>query len=118
MSGIEFFATDYVTKFPLFAGYFDHPFEDLFPEFLSVKLIKLMPDIINLPGVHIDASAFVVYYCILYHGCFLCRHSAPIGETSGTMSKLYHQCLQAVSEWETRSTGTQADFIAAFFMVT
>ncbi|RSL47772.1 hypothetical protein CEP54_013233 [Fusarium duplospermum] len=33
------------------------------------------------------------------------------------MSRLYHQCLDAASAWESQATGTTTDFIAAFFMV-
>ncbi|KAJ3549223.1 hypothetical protein NM208_g621 [Fusarium decemcellulare] len=98
-------------------SYFTHLSEDLFPEFLNVQLIQLMPDIVGLPNVHIDASIFVVYYCILYHGYFLHARSTPATDCATIMSKLYHRCLRALSAWELHATGTAPDFIAAYFMV-
>ncbi|CAI6094720.1 unnamed protein product [Clonostachys chloroleuca] len=97
--------------------YFAHLSEDLFPAFLNVRLIELMPDIIGLPNVHLDASICVVYYCILYHGCLLHRQSTPASEDVETRSKLYHHCLRALLAWEPYATGTATDFVAAFFMV-
>lgn len=76
-----------------------------------------MPDIIGLPNVYLDAAIIVVYYCILYHGCFLYRQSTSVSDDAKTMSKLYHRCLDAASAWEPQATGTTTDFIAAFFMV-
>ncbi|CAH0023647.1 unnamed protein product [Clonostachys rhizophaga] len=101
----------------LHTGYFTHLSEDLFPAFLNVRLIELMPDIIGLPNVHLDASICVVYYCILYHGCLLHRQSALASEDVETRSKLYHHCLRALLAWEPYATGTATDFVAAFSMV-
>ncbi|KAJ4207637.1 hypothetical protein NW759_013867 [Fusarium solani] len=98
-------------------SYFAHLSEDLFPALLNVQLIRLMPDIIGLPNVHLDAAIIVVYYCILYHGCFLRRQFTSVSDNAKTMSKLYHRCLDAASAWEPQATGTTTDFIAAFFMV-
>ncbi|KAM6511119.1 hypothetical protein FALCPG4_016121 [Fusarium falciforme] len=98
-------------------SYFAHLSEDLFPALLNVQLIQLMPDIIGLPNVHLDAAIIVVYYCILYHGCFLRRQSTSASDNAKTTSKLYHRCLDAASAWEPQATGTTTDFIAAFFMV-
>ncbi|KAM5361369.1 hypothetical protein ACJZ2D_013139 [Fusarium nematophilum] len=98
-------------------SYFTHLSEDLFPALLNVQLIELMPDIIGLPNVHLDASILVVYYCILYHGCFLRRELTPVAEITRTMNKLYNRCLRALSAWEPHATGTTADFVAAFFMM-
>ncbi|KAM0417074.1 hypothetical protein ACHAPT_012912 [Fusarium lateritium] len=98
-------------------SYFAHLSEDLFPALLNARLIQLMPDIIGLPNVHLDAAIIVVYYCILYHGCFLRRQFTLISDNARTMGKLYHRCLDAVSAWEPHATGTTTDFIAAFFMV-
>ncbi|KAI8651897.1 hypothetical protein NCS56_01405900 [Fusarium sp. Ph1] len=91
--------------------------KDLFPALLNVQLIQLMPDIIGLPNVHLDAAIIVVYCCILYHGCFLRRQFTSVSDNAKTMSKLYHRCLDAASAWEPQATGTTTDFIAAFFMV-
>ncbi|RMI99732.1 hypothetical protein CDV36_016004, partial [Fusarium kuroshium] len=101
----------------LLLAYFAHLSEDLFPAFLNIQLIQLIPDIIRLPNVHLDAAIIVVYYCILYHGCFLRRQFTSVSDNAKTMSKLYHQCLDAASAWESQATGTTTDFIAAFFMV-
>ncbi|KAL6915404.1 hypothetical protein FSST1_006899 [Fusarium sambucinum] len=98
-------------------SYFTHSPEDLFPALLNVKLIHLLPDIIGLPNVHLDASIVVVYYCILYHGCFLFRQMTSTSDNARTLSKLYRRCLDAVSAWEPYATGTTTDFTAAFFMM-
>ncbi|VUC33470.1 unnamed protein product [Clonostachys rosea] len=78
---------------------------------------KLMPDIIGLPNVKLEASICVVYYCILYHGCFFHSQSTPFENNSETRTKLYQHCLRAVLAWEPCATGTTTDFVAAFFMV-
>lgn len=101
----------------LLSGYLAQLLSELFPALLNIQLIQLMPDIFGLPNVHRDAAIIVVYYCILYHDCFLSRQFTSASDNAKTMSELYHRCLDAASAWEPQATGTTTDFIAAFFMV-
>ncbi|KAJ0384520.1 hypothetical protein COL922a_008222 [Colletotrichum nupharicola] len=52
-------------------NYFTHMQTEMFVSLINLKLIKLIPDLLDLPHVHLDPAILVVYYGILYHGCAL-----------------------------------------------
>ncbi|KAK7698213.1 hypothetical protein SLS64_012783 [Diaporthe eres] len=41
------------------------------PDLVNRKLINMIPDLLELPHVHLEPAILVVYYSILYHGCAL-----------------------------------------------
>ncbi|WKT52785.1 hypothetical protein QSH57_003347 [Fusarium oxysporum f. sp. vasinfectum] len=99
--------------------YFDMMPTDTFLSFMNRTVLELIPDMIGLPHVHLDAAILVVYYCVLYHGC-----SLPVRKPNNTADfpdirysrKLYLCSLRALPGWQREATGTKTDFIAALFM--
>jgi hypothetical protein len=92
---------------------------DAFLSLADSKLIKIIPDIIDMPHVHLDAAILVVYYGILYHGCSLPTDMsiANVIPLSKHARKIYLCCLRALPNWQREATGTTTDFMAAIFMV-
>lgn len=90
------------------------------PRLINEKLIYLMPDLLTMDHVQVDACILVIYYCILWQGCFRLE-----GDDNNSFSRpdprITRQisicCLRAVSVWQREATGSITDFIAAIFMV-
>jgi len=40
---------------------------DTFPSFINVKLMHLIPDIINMPEITFKPAVLVLYYSIVYY---------------------------------------------------
>ncbi|KAH6896014.1 hypothetical protein B0T10DRAFT_479304 [Thelonectria olida] len=99
-------------------NYFTHMHTDAFLSLADSKLIKIIPDIIDMPHVHLDAAILVVYYGILYHGCSLPTDMsmANVIPLSKHARKIYLCCLRALPNWQREATGTTTDFMAAIFM--
>jgi hypothetical protein len=90
---------------------------EMFKSLVNRKLINMIPDLLELPHVHLDPAIIVVYYGILYHGCAL---DATFEESLGNLQylrMLYLCCLRSLPLWQREATGTTTDFIAAAFMV-
>ncbi|KAF9877446.1 hypothetical protein CkaCkLH20_05146 [Colletotrichum karsti] len=97
-------------------SYFTHMQTEMFVSLVNLKLIKLMPDLIDLPHVHLDPAILVVYYGILYHGCGLSASFEGDSEGLHYARMLYLCCLRSLPLWQREATGTTTDFIAAIFM--
>lgn len=80
-----------------------------------MDLIQLIPDIIDRPQIRIDASVLVLYYCVLYYGSSV-KDGRP-GYTPDWSNKLYLCCQRALPGWQREAVGSQADFMAAIWMV-
>jgi hypothetical protein len=108
------YRTDYFTKMSpkIFPSLKD-------PRLIDEKLIYLMPDLITMDHVQVDACILVIYYCILWQGCF--RLDDNSNSFSSPDPRIIRQilicCLRAVSVWQREATGSITDFIAAMFMV-
>lgn len=89
----------------------------MFVDVLPRGLIEVMPDIVGMPYVHIDAVVRVIYYCILYQGAWLPASDLPHREAYRYMRKLYICCLRSLPAWRREATGSLPDFMAAIFMV-
>ncbi|KAK1854556.1 fungal specific transcription factor [Colletotrichum chrysophilum] len=98
-------------------NYFTHMQTEMFVSLINLKLIKLIPDLLDLPHVHLDPAILVVYYGILYHGCALgATFEGNAGSGLQYVRMLYLCCLRSLPLWQREATGTTTDFIAAIFM--
>lgn len=86
---------------------------------IDAKLLHLMPDLIQMNHVHVDACVLVVYYCVLWQGHFMLDEvTARMKEQDPRLRRnIYISCLRAVSMWQRQASGSVTDFIAATFMV-
>jgi hypothetical protein len=92
----------------------------MFFTLLDRKVIEMIPDLIELPYIHLDPAILVVYHSILYHGYVLSsQDSRNFREqySEGYARKLYIACLRALPAWQREATGSIIDFMAATFMV-
>ncbi|KAF6821986.1 fungal specific transcription factor [Colletotrichum musicola] len=97
-------------------NYFAHMQTEMFLSLVNRKLIELIPDLLELPHVHLDPAILVVYYGILYHGCALGASFVGDEESLQYVRMLYLCCLRSLPLWQREATGTTTDFIAAIFM--
>lgn len=86
---------------------------------IDAKLLHLLPDLIQMKHVHVDACFLVVYYCVLWQGHFMLDEvTASLKEQDPRLSRnIYISCLRAVSTWQRQASGSVTDFIAATLMV-
>lgn len=59
--------------------FIDFAQEDFFSSLVDNTLLRLLPDIIGLPHIHVDATMTLIYYCTLYHGASLSRIDSNSG---------------------------------------
>ncbi|KIL87118.1 hypothetical protein FAVG1_09672 [Fusarium avenaceum] len=85
---------------------------------IDAKLLHLLPDLIQMKHVHVDACFLVVYYCVLWQGHFMLDEvTASLKEQDPRLSRnIYISCLRAVSTWQRQASGSVTDFIAATLM--
>jgi hypothetical protein len=96
--------------------YFAHVRTESFLTLVDSRLIKIIPDIIDMPHVHLDAGIIVVYHTILYHGCVLPAAFVDANDTKYAR-QIYLCCLRALPNWQREARGTMTDFVAATLMV-
>ncbi|KAK6207949.1 fungal specific transcription factor [Colletotrichum tabaci] len=97
-------------------NYFTHMHIDMFLSLVNPKLIEMIPDLLEMPHVHLEPAILVVYYGILYHGCALGSTSQEVDEGQKYCQMLYVCCLRSLPLWQREATGTTTDLIAALFM--
>nr|XP_036577229.1 fungal specific transcription factor [Colletotrichum truncatum]KAF6784141.1 fungal specific transcription factor [Colletotrichum truncatum] len=97
-------------------NYFTHMHTEMFVSLINLKLIKLIPDLLELPHVHLDPAILVVYFGVLYHGCALGATFEGSADGIQYVRMLYLCCLRSLPLWQREATGTTTDFIAAVFM--
>ncbi|TKW49366.1 hypothetical protein CTA1_12961 [Colletotrichum tanaceti] len=102
-------------------NYFAHMHVDMFLSLVNPKLIEMIPDLLEMPQVHLEPAILVVYYGILYHGCALRLTSEEAADEAGDEGQKYCQmlyvcCLRSLPLWQREATGTTTDLIAALFM--
>lgn len=90
---------------------------EMFNSLVNRKLINIIPDLLELPHVHLDPAILVVYYSILYHGCALVATFEASPDHLHYVRMLYLCCLRSLPLWQREATATATDFIAAAFMV-
>ncbi|KAH8172873.1 fungal specific transcription factor [Sarocladium implicatum] len=85
---------------------------------IDAKLLHLLPDLMQMEHVHVDACFLVVYYCVLWQGQFV------LDEVTGRLKEedprlrrnIYIGGLRVVSTWQRQASGSVTDFVAATFM--
>lgn len=78
----------------------------------------MIPDIIDLPHVHLDPVVLVFYFAILFIGCvFNANNDLHATQVSHYATSCYLACLRALPYWQREVQGSTLDFVAAMFMV-
>ncbi|KAF4951301.1 hypothetical protein FSARC_12950 [Fusarium sarcochroum] len=98
------------------ANFFQHMPACMFLSLVDRRVIELLPEMINLPHIHVDPVILVIYYCIMYHGCGLRASNTTSTIGIGYMNASYLGCLRVIPSWERETSGTMTDLIAALFV--
>lgn len=99
------------------SDYFTYMPAELFLSLVDRKLIEMIPDLLHMRHIKLDACMLLVYYAILYHGCFLPGKRSYGSPDKKYARQLYICCLRTIHIWQREATGTVTDFIAAIYMV-
>ncbi|KAI9148218.1 hypothetical protein HJFPF1_12045 [Paramyrothecium foliicola] len=91
-------------------AFFKYKKSDMFVGLIDRKLIELMPDLIDMTHVHVDAAVVLIYYTALYHGCGIAASTANSNDIYYSKA-LYVYCLRAHSNWQREATGTLTDLV-------
>ena len=100
--------------------YFAVSHNKIFLRLVNRKLIEMVPDLVSVPQVHLDASILVMYYGILFRGCAIPDSNATRTEHQKRhreSRKLYAMAIRALPLWQREATGSPDDFIAAVILV-
>ncbi|GJN71554.1 fungal specific transcription factor [Purpureocillium lilacinum] len=97
-------------------NYFTHMATDMFLSLVNRRLIQLIPDIIDLPHVHLDFSVQVLYYAILFHGATLNVSNTTRIRGQDYAKSCYLGALRALPQWKREATGSATDFVAGILM--
>ncbi|RKK78738.1 hypothetical protein BFJ71_g16417 [Fusarium oxysporum] len=89
---------------------------DTFPSFINIKLMHLIPDIIDMPEVTLEPAVLVLYYSIVYHGSVLIADDLG-PQYSNLTQRVYGCCLRVLPAWRERSLGTKTDLISAILLM-
>ncbi|TIC93551.1 hypothetical protein CH35J_009322 [Colletotrichum higginsianum] len=97
-------------------NYFTYSPTETFLSLVDRKTIELIPDMLLMRHVTLDPCILIIYFVILWRGCYILNtrtfHS-PDGKYS---RQLYLCCLRTIPSWQREATGSITDFIAAIFM--
>ncbi|KAI8711049.1 Zn(2)-C6 fungal-type domain-containing protein [Fusarium sp. LHS14.1] len=96
--------------------FYKHHHSDIFQDFINIKLMKLMPDIINMPEITIESATRILYYCMLYHGSLMLPPET-ISQGGDLTEALYVYCLRALPAWQKQASGTKTDLIASILLM-
>ncbi|KAM0330344.1 hypothetical protein ACHAPQ_006438 [Fusarium lateritium] len=82
------------------ANFFKHMPAWMFISLVNRRIIEMLPDIINLPHIHVDPVILVIYYSVIYHGC--CVKASNVASTDGLayMKSSFLGCLRVLPSWE------------------
>ncbi|UNI17408.1 hypothetical protein JDV02_003750 [Purpureocillium takamizusanense] len=97
-------------------NYFTHMATDMFLSLVNRRLIELIPDILDLPHVHLDFSIQVLYYAILFHGATLNVSSTDQTWGFDYPKSCFLGALRALPHWKREATGSATDFVAGILM--
>ncbi|RSL54102.1 hypothetical protein CEP54_010103 [Fusarium duplospermum] len=98
-------------------NYFAHMSAELFLTLVDRRLLEMMPDLVTMRHVHMDACMLLIYYAILWQGCFLPGKRCFIGPDRKYARQLYLCCLRIIPSWQRESAGTVTDLVAAMYMM-
>ncbi|KAG8667529.1 hypothetical protein FPOAC2_12697 [Fusarium poae] len=88
----------------------------MFVSFVNRRVLDLLPDIINLPHIHVDPVMLVIYYSIMYHGCSLKASNTNSHDSLTYVNASYLGCLRAIPSWKQEASGTMTDLVAALYV--
>ncbi|KAF5007864.1 hypothetical protein FDECE_5779 [Fusarium decemcellulare] len=89
---------------------------DIFQDFINMKLMYHVPEIIYMPEVSIDPSSIALYYTMLYHGCLVSSPELSDKDESLTQ-RIFLRCLRVMRKWQQQATGTKTDLVAAILLM-
>lgn len=75
----------------------------------------MLPDILDLPHVHVDTVLLIIFYGILYDGS--CLDPTATSRNMEWAQNLYAYNMSMVSSWQREATASTMDFVAAIIMV-
>lgn len=92
---------------------------DMFLSFTNVKLLKLVPDLIDMPDVTIRPVIHVLFYSMLHYGACMPKHYALQDETRELdwPTLVFVRALKILPAWQLEATGTETDFAATILLV-
>lgn len=96
-------------------AYLDSSFEEPLPSLINPEVLRVLPNILNLPHIHVDPVMVLIYYCVLYKGLAMNREKS-ISEKD-LLHKIYICSIRSIPAWQRQANGSVADFCAASFMV-
>lgn len=77
----------------------------------------MIPEIIDLPHVHLDPVVLILYFAILYMGCVFNANNLHASQVSHYATSCYLACLRTLPHWQREVQGSTMEFVAALFMV-
>ncbi|KAJ4215872.1 hypothetical protein NW759_009731 [Fusarium solani] len=98
-------------------NYFAHMSAELFLTLVDRRLLEMMPDLVTMRHVHLDACMLLIYYAILWQGCFLPGKRSFVGPDRKYARQLYLCCLRIIPSWQRESGGSVTDLVAALYMM-
>lgn len=84
----------------------------MYSHFLNFSVVRVVPEIRDLPHIHTDPVIMVIYYGLLFNGC-----PEGVAPSTETMRNLYLCALRFVPVWQQQAFGSEADIVAALLMV-
>lgn len=97
--------------------YFTYSPTETFLSLVDRKTIELIPDMLLMRHVTLDPCILIIYYVILWRGCYILNTRSFHSPDGRYARKLYLCCLRTMPCWQKEATGSITDFIAAIFMV-
>jgi hypothetical protein len=91
----------------------------MFISFTNIKLLKLVPDLIDMPDITIRPVIHVLYFSMLHYGACMPQHYALQDEARELdwPTLIYVRALNVLPAWQLEATGTKMDFAAAILLV-
>ena len=74
-----------------------------------------IPELLEIPHVHLDSTSKIIYYNILLQGIILDAEYLP--ERGKIIQYLYQSSMMLVNDWLSHIENTLPDMFAAFVMV-
>ncbi|KAI8270836.1 aconitate hydratase [Colletotrichum sp. SAR11_239] len=96
--------------------YFTYTPTETFLSLVDRKMIEMIPDMLTMKHVTLDPCILIVYYVILWRGCYILNTRSFHSPDRKYARQLYLCCLRAIPTWQQEATGSITDFIAAIFM--
>ncbi|PSN75656.1 hypothetical protein BS50DRAFT_616230 [Corynespora cassiicola Philippines] len=97
-------------------NYFTYEATETFLSLVDRKTIEMIPDLLDTKHVRLDPCILILYYVILWRGCFILNTRSYSSSDGCYAGQLYLCCLRIIPIWQREATGCVTDFVAAIFM--